>query len=213
LLKKYSVDAIVLPHGVDEEYLKLPNMAETFRRKYNIGGRIVAYVGRIHPTKGLDILFKAFIHVTRELPDVILVVVGKGDEKYLNKCLKMAEKAGIRDRVRILGYVSEEDKIALIDASNIIVLPTKHAGESYPLLVNEVLARGKKLIMTKGSIASKWVEESSIGRVIDSNPHSLAQVIIDELRSEGNGKNEKTINIPTWRDVAYKLLELLQRVR
>jgi len=80
--------------------------------------------------------------------------------------LKIAEKAGVRDRVRVLGYISEEDKIALIDASDIVVLPTKHAGESYPLLINEVLARGKKFIMTENNIVSKW-RKSGVGRIVD----------------------------------------------
>jgi glycosyltransferase involved in cell wall biosynthesis len=213
LKKRYSVDAIVLPHGIDEKYLELPNMTKAFRRKYNIEGRIISYIGRIHPTKGLDLLFKAFIYVAKEEPNVTLVIAGKGDEKYLKKCLKIAEKADIRHKIRVLGYISEEDKIALIDASEAIVLPTKHAGESYPLLINEVLARGKRLVMTRGSIASKWVEESGIGKVVDPNPQSLAQAIVEELRSEGDREGGKIINIPTWREVARELLDLLQRLR
>jgi glycosyltransferase involved in cell wall biosynthesis len=213
LKEKYCIDAIVLPHGIDEEYLKLPDMAEVLRRKYNIDERIVAYIGRIHPTKGLDILVKAFIRVAKEEPDVVLVIAGKGDEGYLKKCLKIARRASVEDRIKVLGYVSEEDKIALIDASDIVALPTRHAGESYPLLINEVLARGKRLVMTRGSIASKWVEESGVGKVVDPDPQSLAQALAEELRSEGGREGGKVINIPTWREVACKLLVLLQQVR
>jgi glycosyltransferase involved in cell wall biosynthesis len=213
LKEKYSIDAIVLPHGIDEEYLKLPNMAEVFRRKYNIDERIVAYIGRIHPTKGLDMLVKAFIQVAKEEPNTVLVIAGKSDGEYLQNCLKIARKAGIEDRVKVLGYASEEDKIALIDASDVIVLPTRHAGESYPLLINEVLARGKRLVMTRGSIASKWVEERGVGRVVDPEPQSLAQALVEELRSEGGGEGGKVVKIPTWREVACKLFDLLQRTR
>jgi glycosyltransferase involved in cell wall biosynthesis len=213
LKEKYSIDAIVLPHGIDEEYLKLPNMAEVFRRKYNIDERVVAYVGRIHPTKGLDVLVKAFIHVAKEEPNVVLVIAGKGDGRYLKNCLKIAKRAGVENRIKVLGYVSEEDKIALIDASDVVALPTKHAGESYPLLINEVLARGKRLVMTRGSIASRWVEESGVGKVVDPDPQSLAQALVEELRSEGGGEGGKVIKIPTWREVACKLLDLLQQAR
>ena len=213
LKEKYSIDAIVLPHGIDEEYLKLPNMAEVFRRKYNIDEMIVAYVGRIHPTKGLDVLVKAFTHVAKEEPNVVLVIAGKGDGRYLKNCLKIAKRAGVENRIKVLGYVSEEDKIALIDASDVVALPTKHAGESYPLLINEVLARGKRLVMTRGSIASKWVEESGVGKVVDPDPQSLAQTLVEELRSEGGGEGGKVIKIPTWREVACKLLDLLQQAR
>jgi glycosyltransferase involved in cell wall biosynthesis len=213
LKEKYSIDAIVLPHGINEEYLELPSMAEVFKRKHGLDERIVAYIGRIHPTKGLDILVKAFIHVAKEEPNTFLLIAGKSDGEYLKNCLKIARRAGIEDRIKVLGYISEEDKIALIDASDLVVLPTKHAGESYPLLINEVLARGKRLVITRGSIASKWVEKSGIGKVVDPDPQSLARVLVEELRSEGGREGGKVINIMTWREVACKLLDLLQRVR
>jgi glycosyltransferase involved in cell wall biosynthesis len=214
LRRKYSINAIVLPHGIDEKYLRLPNMAQKFRVKYNVDEKIVTYIGRIHPTKGLILLIKAFTNVAKEESNVTLIIAGSGDETYLKKCLKIAEKANIKDKIRVLGYISEEDKIGLIDASDVIVIPTRHAGESYPIIINEVLARGKKFVMTKGSIASKWIEESGIARVVNADPRELAQAITDELGSKNSIKvnNKKTVKIRTWRDVAYRFLELLQQI-
>jgi glycosyltransferase involved in cell wall biosynthesis len=214
LRRKYSINAIVLPHGIDEKYLRLPNMAQKFRMKYNVDEKIVTYIGRIHPTKGLILLIKAFTNVAKEESNVTLIIAGSGDETYLKKCLKIAEKANIKDKIKVLGYISEEDKIGLIDASDVIVIPTRHAGESYPLIINEVLARGKKFVMTKGSIASKWIEGSGIARVVNADPRELARAITDELGSKNSIKvnNKKTVKIHTWRDVAYRFLELLQQI-
>jgi glycosyltransferase involved in cell wall biosynthesis len=214
LKERYSIDAIVLPHGIDEAYLKLPNMADNFKKKYGVEDSIVAFISRVHPTKGLDLLIKAFVEVAMKMPNAVLVIAGSGDEKYLEKCMRLAERLGVKERVKYIGYISEEDKIALIDASDVIVLPTRHAGESYPLLVNEVLARGKKFVMTKGSIASKWIEESGIARVVNADPRELARAITDELGSKNSIKvnNKKTVKIRTWRDVAYRFLELLQQI-
>jgi glycosyltransferase involved in cell wall biosynthesis len=211
LRERYSIDAIVLPHGIDEAYLKLP-MADNFKKKYGVEGNIVAFVGRIHSTKGLDLLIKAFVEVATKMPNTVLVIAGSGDEKYLEKCMRLAERLGVKERVKYVGCISEEDKIALIDASDVIVLPTRHAGESYPLLVNEVLARGRRLIMTRGSIASKWVEENDVGKVINPDPHSLAQAIIEELRSKSGKKSNKTIKILAWREVACRLLDILWQI-
>jgi len=214
LKKRYGLESFVVPHGIDEKYLKTSNMAENFKEKYNIKGRIITYIGRIHPTKGIELLIRAFAKVAMKMPDTILIIAGSGDEKYIEKCLRLAERLGVRKRIKFIRYISEEDKIALIDASNVIVLPTKHAGESYPLLINEVLARGKKLIITKGSIASRWIEEKGIAKVVNKDPQELAQAIIDELNFENNIviDSNKTMKILTWRDVAYKLLEFLQQV-
>jgi glycosyltransferase involved in cell wall biosynthesis len=214
LKEEYGLDAIVVPHGIDEVYLELPSMDEGFRRKYNVKGKIVAFIGRIHPTKGLDLLIKAFAEVAMKVSGAVLIIAGSGDERYLGKCLKLARILGVEEKVKYIGYISEEDKIALIDASDTVVLPTKHAGESYPLLINEVLARGKKLIITRGNIASRWIEESGIAKVVNPDPQELAQAIIDELNSESNTEidSNKTVKILTWRDIAYKLLELLQQM-
>jgi glycosyltransferase involved in cell wall biosynthesis len=149
-----------------------------------------------------------------KVPGAVLIIAGSGDERYLGKCLKLAKILEVEEKVKYIGYISEGDKIALIDASDAVVLPTKHAGESYPLLINEVLARGKKLIITRGNIASRWIEESGIAKVVNPDPQELAQAIIDELNSESNTEidSNKTVKILTWRDIAYKLLELLQQM-
>jgi glycosyltransferase involved in cell wall biosynthesis len=212
LLKEgYGLDAIVVPHGIDEVYLKLPSMAEDFRRKYNVKGKIIAFIGRIHPTKGLDLLIKAFAEVAMKIPDVILIIAGSGDERYLEKCIRLAERLGVKGKIKYLGRISEEDKIALIDASDVIVLPTRHAGESYPLLVNEVIVRMRKLIMTRGSIASRWIEGLGIGRVVDSKPYEIARAIIDELEY-GENQVRYEYNVLTWKDVAKNLLVLYEKL-
>jgi len=120
LLKvRYGLDSFVVPHGVDEIYFKLPNMAKHFRDKYNIDGRIMAYIGRIHPTKGVRSTNKSICKVIKTEPDLKLVIAGKGDEKYLRKCLNIAKRLGIDSKIMYLGYIPEEDKIGLIDASEL----------------------------------------------------------------------------------------------
>ena len=206
LKKRYGIDATVLPHGIDEIYLKLPNMAEYFRKKYNIEGRIVAYIGRIHPTKGLDLLIKAFAEVAKQVPDAVLVIAGKGDEKYLKKCLRLAEKLGIKDRVKYIGYIPEEDKIALIDASRVVVLPTKHAGESYPLLIDEVRSRGKPILIYFKSPALQTF--SDILKV--NSRKELSEKLVSVLSIMQT--SQFNVSLPTWTQCVNKLSKLYHEV-
>jgi len=208
LKERYGLESVMLPHGVDEVYLKTPNIAERFREKYGVEGRIISYIARIHPTKGLDLLIKAFAEVIKHVPDAVLVVAGKGDKGYLRTCLRIAEKLGIKDRVRYLGYISEEDKIALIDASEVVVLPTRHAGESYPLLLDEVVSRGKPMVVTDVSkaLASRAKELGLI--VIPLDVQSLVSSIIRILHSSNYTFYEKSQKIYTWQEIAQKLLKI-----
>jgi len=206
LRERYGLDSVVLPHGVDEAYLRTPNMAERFREKYKIEGRIVAYIARIHPTKGLDLLIRAFAEVVKHVPDAVLVVAGKGDEGYLKKCLKVADKLKIKDRVRYLGYIPEEDKVALIDAAEVVVLPTRHAGESYPLLLDEVASRRKLMIVTNVSraLASRARDLGMI--VVYPSAKHIAEAIADVLK--GGRKTMKTPPLHTWSEIALALIRI-----
>ncbi|MEM3979832.1 MAG: glycosyltransferase [Ignisphaera sp.] len=90
-------------------------------------------MGRIHLTKGLDLLIRVFTEVVKKESDVTLVIAGKGDAHYLKKCMKLVRVLGLENRVRYLGYISEEDKIGLIDSSEFVVIPSRHVGENYSI--------------------------------------------------------------------------------
>jgi len=209
LLKEiYGLGSFIVPHGVDEAYLKLPNMAKQFREKYGVDGRIVAYIGRIHPTKGIDILIKAFAKISRTEPDLQLLVAGKGDSKYLRKCLNLAKKLGVENRVRYLGYILEEDKIGLIDAAEAIVIPSRHAGESYPLIVDEVKAREKPLVVTNYGALPYRVKNMIEGVVVSATAEGLAKGVKHVL---DNIRRFRPVEKPlTWSEVAKRLVKVYE---
>jgi len=210
LRERYGLESMVLPHGVSEQYLKTPNMANYFRSKYGVQGRIIAYIGRIHPTKGLDLLIRAFAEVAKKESDVILIIAGKGDVGYLKKCAKLVKALSLENKVKYLGYISEVDKIGLIDSSEFIVIPSRHAGESYPLVVDEVKARGKPIVVTNcGALPSRIINLVE-GMVINADIHSLARGLRYVL---SNKCSFRILSRPlTWREVADKLLNLYQSV-
>lgn len=207
LLKaKYGLDSFVVPHGVDEIYFRLPNMAKYFRDKYNVDGRIISYIGRVHPTKGVDLLIKAFAKIVKTEPALKLIIAGKGDEKYLRKCLNIAKRLGIDNKIRYLNYIPEEDKIGLIDASELVVLPSKHAGESYPIIIDEVKARGKPLVVTNYGALPYRIKNVVEGIVVNADANSLAKGIAYVLN---NIDMFRIIEKPyTWSEVAKKLVDL-----
>ena len=210
LREKYGLESVVLPHGVSEQYLKTPNMENYFRSKYGVQGRIIAYIGRIHPTKGLDLLIKAFAEVAKEEPDVVLVIAGKGDVRYLKKCMKLVKALSLENKVKYLGYIPEEDKIGLIDSSEFVVIPSRHAGENYSLVVDEVKARGKPLVVTNYGALPHRIVQPVEGLAVNADVHSLARGLLYALL---NKRSFRILSKPlTWREVAEKLLNLYQSV-
>ncbi|MCX8204988.1 MAG: glycosyltransferase family 4 protein, partial [Candidatus Nezhaarchaeota archaeon] len=177
LRERYGLKSVVLPHGVSEQYLNMPSMEKSFRNKYGVDERIIAFIGRIHPTKGLNLLIRAFAEVAKKELDVILVIAGKGEADYLRKCMKLTKGLSLKNRVKYLGYISEEDKIGLIDSSEFVVIPSRHAGESYPLIIDEVKARGKPLVVTNCGALPHRVINLVEGVVVNADVHSLTKGI------------------------------------
>ena len=66
-------------------------------------GRRLVYVGRLAPSKGLDVLFRALPGVARRFPDLEVELIGDGPSR--KECEEMAEAAGLGERCRFLGAV------------------------------------------------------------------------------------------------------------
>jgi glycosyltransferase involved in cell wall biosynthesis len=207
----YGIESEVVPHGIDEQLVKMPKMDGKFRDKFGIEGNIVAYIGRLHPTKGVDSLIRTFRRICNKVDDVNLVIAGSGNERYVMKLHKLIKKLDLEKCVLMLGRVSEEDKIALIDAAKFLVLMSKHAGESYPVIVNEALARKKPIIINK--VGTAWCiglpnmvvvsdEDEFTSKAVEllTNPNSYSELI--------NSLSDFRIEELIWDNIVKKIVNI-----
>jgi len=140
---------------VTEKLVKITDIAlttnkcetEVLKVNYGIESEIIQ-----HGIDDVDALIRAFRRIYNKVEDVNLVIAGNGDERYVMKLRKLIKELGLGRYVYMLGRVSEEDKVGLINAAKFLVLMSRHAGESYPVIINETLAR-RKLIINRVRIA------------------------------------------------------------
>jgi glycosyltransferase involved in cell wall biosynthesis len=105
------------------------------RARFGLASPYVLYVGRIDRNKGADRLFSHWQRLSEEWPDLPpLVLVGR-------PALPIPEHA----KIRHLGFVSEEEKFALIAASDVLVLPSPY--ESLSVIVLEAWAMGRPVLV------------------------------------------------------------------
>lgn len=71
----------------------------------------IIYLGRIKGYKQLDHLLRAFALVADRLPQAELTIAGRGDYSQLEK---LVAELGLGPSVRLIGEVSEEEKIGLL---------------------------------------------------------------------------------------------------
>jgi glycosyltransferase involved in cell wall biosynthesis len=104
------------------------------RVKFALPERYLLYVGRIDRNKGVDKLFRDYRRLVEGWPDApLLAVVGK-------PALPIPE----HPKIRHLGYVSEEEKFALLAGCEVLLMPSRY--ESLSMIVLEAWAMGRPVL-------------------------------------------------------------------
>jgi len=141
--------------------------------------RVIASVGRLDPQKGYDTLIRGMAEL-RDLEDLRLIVVGKGDEAYRDHLIGLARTLGIADRVDLVGFLAEP--FALAARADVFVLPSRWEGASNALL--EALACGMSIVATDCPGGNREILSYGANGVLApvDDPAALALAIRYELR-------------------------------
>ena len=144
----------ILPNGVSDSLIKknpLSNQQAGFKTKYSIdkNTRVLLFLSRIHPFKGLQLLLKSIIKIKEDFRknNWIFVIAGIDELNHEKKLKALVKENGIQDIVRFIGPQYNQDKIDTFDSADCFILPSK--AENFGIVVTEALARGIPVITTK----------------------------------------------------------------
>ena len=205
----------IVPNGVDlSEYNNLPEKGE-FRKKYGIKDdeKIILYLGRIHKTKGIDLLVRAFSDLIKELENVRLIIVGP-DDGFLSTLKKQMVDLKISDRILFTGPLYERDKLKAYVDADVFVNP--RADEIFGLVFLEACACGTLVICSKGcGIAS--VIDGKAGFAVSYDKDQLRDVIFKVLSDEGlrkrfGEKGKKLVREEFGWDKIIKNVEIVYKI-
>ncbi|MBC6448859.1 glycosyltransferase family 4 protein [Actinokineospora xionganensis] len=104
--------------------------------------RKLLFAGLLVERKGLDLLLAALAIPDTMPPDATLTVAGDGPER--TRAERLADRPGLRGRVRFLGFRS--DVPVLLRQHDAFVLPSRM--EQQPLVIAEAMAAGKPVLAT-----------------------------------------------------------------
>jgi len=173
----------IIPNGIDlAEYANLPAKG-CFKKKFGIPEekKIILYLGRIHKTKGVDFLIKAYAHLTKRLgvKDSVLIIAGP-DDGYLDEAKALAESLGVSSSVVFTGFISKEDKLkALVDAE-VFVTPSFYG---FPMTFLEACAIGTPIVTTNLGDTLEWIDGKA-GHVTRPTPYDIAKAIHNIISDE-----------------------------
>jgi len=148
----YDGPVTVIPNGVDIPDYNVMALREAADGVWPVlrKRRVVLFLSRISPEKGLDQFLPAFRDVTRKetYGDVILVLAGSGSKPYAAKIDKWVQKLGIGKHIITPGFVGGRQKAMLMSRADVYTLPSYSEGFSVSVLEN--LAVGTPALITEG---------------------------------------------------------------
>lgn len=140
-----------IENGIGSEIVEMKGNGDQFKEKYNLpkDKKILLYLSRITPKKGLDMLIPAISELKDDFRDWVLVIVGNDEFNYQREVLEIIDKCNLRNKVFIIEPQYGNAKFDVFDASNFFILPSYSEGS--PMVVVDALAYGLPVITTKSS--------------------------------------------------------------
>ena len=166
--------AAVIPNPVD---VGTPVPQGLFRARYPsaCGRRIVLFLARLDPVKGVELLLDAFRIVRRTNLQALLVVAGSGDQAYVQTLRDRADDLGIANDVIWTGFLGRTGKAAALADADVFVVPSR--SESFGLSAVEALAAGVPTVVTDGVGIAHEVAETGAGLVVKRSALGIAGAI------------------------------------
>ena len=149
------------------------------------GDFLVAYLGYVYPSKGIETLLKAFQIVNSQRSDTRLVIVGGSigeshDFSYIEAIHELAQQLRIADKIIWTGeYAWDTDEASLyLRGADVCVFPFNGGVTMNRSSVAAAAAHGLPIITTRGStVESPFIDEENVLLCPPQNPQSLAVAI------------------------------------
>jgi glycosyltransferase involved in cell wall biosynthesis len=140
----------------------------------------VLFLSRLHEKKGVDVLIRAAAKLRDAGIDAVTLIAGVGEPACENQLKALVNELNLSDRVVFLGMVRGIEKVSLLQAVNLLALPTQQ--ENFGLVLVEAMACGTPVITTQGT--DIWQELQAAGAIItDRTPDAFAKQITQLLQN------------------------------
>ena len=227
-ISKFSKDEIISLYKVPPEKIKVVypgfnrdlfhgkipiTKQNQIKRKYQVSGSYLLYVGTLQPRKNLTRLIKAFSQLNR--PRLKLVIGGKRGWFY-QQIFDQVKDLKIEDRVIFTGYIPDEDLPGLIKSSRAYVLPSLYEGFGMPPV--EAQSVGVPVVVSKTSSLPEVVGDSGI---YIKDPYSVPSIknaletvlsLTLQKRAEVIAQGKENAKRFSWEKNAQQILKVLKKV-
>jgi D-inositol-3-phosphate glycosyltransferase len=228
----YGADAdkiSVVPAGVDLNLFRPIARAEA---KAHIGiprqHRMILFVGRIQPLKGIDTLIRAMKRVANRYPDFrqnLCVTIIGGDpnpdseleQREFERLEKLRAELGVGDLITFAGAKDQDTLVYYYSAAEMVVVPSHY--ESFGMVALEAMACGTPVIGSDVGGLSFSIEDGFNGYLVPGqDPDALADKIAlllrhPNLRDHLGEQAVRWAERYSWSHIVDEILDVYEMVR
>lgn len=218
----------IIPPGVDtSRFYPIPSDEAKEFIGIRPEDRVVLYVGRIEPLKGLDVLIEAmgrFCQQSKiEQSHLTLAIIG-GEPDVSNEAMSaemsrlqaLREKFGLKDLVTFLGKRSQDTLPYYYSAAEVVVVPSHY--ESFGMVALEAMACGTPVVASQVGGLAFLVKDGETGFTVPvGDPEALCRHLKDlientALREEMGRQAAAFAQEYAWEKIAGQMLELYRQI-
>jgi len=202
----------MVPNGVDLTAFSRPVSQDAiFARHPELAGKkLVLFLSRLHPKKGLKHLLEAWKRLSSDFSDWHLVLAGP-DDGFEAQAREMVMD-GLSNRVTFTGALQGNDKYEAFAAADVFVLPS--FSEGFAMAILEALAASLPVLLTPGCNFHE-VAQNQAGIEVEPNAQSTEEglrnllTMNDTQRMEMGRRGRQLVESSyTWERVAQQMLAL-----
>jgi len=207
----------VIQNAIDAAEYSRPVDKEVVKRRYRIGPyeRLVLFVGRLVPQKGVEYLIKAIPMVIHQHGNARFIITGDGwSRSHLEN---LAASTGCGDKIWFPGFVSDSELVELTISADALVIPSVY--EPFGIVALEGMAAGVPVVAANVGGLADIVEHDRTGVLTyPENPESIAwgvnKVLSDPeyMRWLIHNAKKKVHEEYGWETVARKTSEVYEEV-
>jgi phosphatidylinositol alpha-mannosyltransferase len=210
LVEHLGGDAVMIPNGVAvHRYASAAPLPG-----WPGDGGVIGFLGRMdEPRKGLQVLLDGFGLLAAERPTLRLLIAGPGDaDEVLGKV-----PPALRDRVVLLGQVSEDVKARVYHSVDVFCAPNT-GGESFGIVLAEAMAAGAAIAASDLDAFHRVLRGGQAGELFETgNPADLARAagrLLDDPGRRASVSRTATMAVRSydWSVVARDVVRVYETV-
>jgi D-inositol-3-phosphate glycosyltransferase len=216
----------IISPGVDiERFHPIPAAHAKERIEICPENRMILFVGRIEPLKGIDHLLQAIAHVVERQPELreglCVPIIGGGidrihEDDEMVRLRELRERLGIGDVVTFLGSKNQDTLQYYYSAAEMVVMPSDY--ESFGMVALEAMACGTPVIASDvGGLAFLVKDERTGYRVPAGDAKALADrighLLTDDLSRRRIGQRAACwAESYAWPNIAERIEDVYREV-